>query len=328
MATSQSIDVLGIIQNLGIEIVHNTDQRFNCYCPFHNNTDSPAFSIDRYEGLWICFNEGCGESGNLEQLIMKISHRTEPEAMRYMYKHSMGSKSPTDFLEMLEEQFEKKDDLPLFPQQVVDETVRKFWDNPKAMNYMAGRGFGKEVLKSFQVGYTNKSGGQITVPLYSPTGSHPVGMVGRCIDRKMFDNSKGLPRNHTLFNLSRARRISSTCVIVESAFDAMSIEQAGFANVVAFLGSVVSQEHCRLLEKNFSKVIIFSDDDAAGVQMRKKLEAGLNGTAVLHASAGYGILYPSEGNDGERPKDAGNLSPEQITTMIKNAKNAASCGVA
>lgn len=327
MAMSESIDVLAIVQDLGIEIVHQTSKRYNCLCPFHHNTDSPAFSIDREEGLWICFNDDCGKAGNLEQLVMQLTDRSEPEAMRYIYKHSMGSRGPTDFLEMLEEQFNKENDFPMFPQQVIDETVRKFWLTDEAQEYMHGRGFNDNTLRDFQVGYTNKSGGLVTVPVYTPTGHHAVGLVGRGIHKKIFDNSKGLPRNHTLFNLHRARKVKGSVVVVESAFDAMTVEQAGFPNVVACLGSVVTAKHFELLERNFNKVIVFSDNDEAGMSMRKKIEQGVKGAAVLHASAGYGTLYPSEGRSGA-PKDASDLRSEQIQQMIKYAKNAVDSGIA
>lgn len=314
------VNVLSIVNELGLTVVHQTSQRYNCLCPFHHNTDSPAFSIDKHEGLWICFNEDCGRRGNLEQLVMELTKRSEPEAMRYIYKHSMSDSSAADFLEMLEESFGKSESLPIFPQKVVDETVRKFWLTKSAQEYMHNRNFEDKTLRDFQIGYTNKAGGLVTVPVYTPDGKHPVGIVGRGIQRKAFENSKGLPRNHVLFNLHRARRVSSKVIVVESSFDAMAIEQAGFPNVVATLGSVVTANHFQLLQKNFNTVVVFSDNDEAGISMREKIESGVNGAAVLHAAAGHGTLYPSEGRGGKAPKDACDLFPEQIQQMMKNAR--------
>lgn len=317
------VNVLSIVNELGLKVVHQTSQRYNCLCPFHHNTDSPAFSIDKYEGLWICFNEDCGRAGNLEQLVMELTDRSEPEAMRYIYRHSMSDSSASDFLEMLEEQFSKKTDLPEFPQKVVDETVRKFWLITDAQDYMHSRGFEDKTLKDFQVGYTNMRGGMVTVPVYTPNGEHPVGIVGRGIRIKAFENSKGLPRNHVLFNLHRARTVSSKVIVTESSFDAMAIEQAGFPNVVATLGSVVTTGHFQLLEKNFNTIVVFSDNDDAGMSMREKIEVGVKGASVLHAAMEDGILYPSEGKGGKAPKDACDLYPEQIQQMMKNATTAA-----
>lgn len=40
------------------------------FCPFHDNTDTPAFSIHQDEGVWQCF--GCGERGSLEHLANRL----------------------------------------------------------------------------------------------------------------------------------------------------------------------------------------------------------------------------------------------------------------
>lgn len=40
------------------------------FCPFHDNTDTPALSIHQEEGVWQCF--GCGERGGLDYLANKL----------------------------------------------------------------------------------------------------------------------------------------------------------------------------------------------------------------------------------------------------------------
>ena len=40
------------------------------FCPFHDNTDTPALSIHQEEGIWQCF--GCGEKGGLDYLAAKL----------------------------------------------------------------------------------------------------------------------------------------------------------------------------------------------------------------------------------------------------------------
>lgn len=40
------------------------------FCPLHDNTDTPAFSIHQEEGVWQCF--GCGERGSLEYLANRL----------------------------------------------------------------------------------------------------------------------------------------------------------------------------------------------------------------------------------------------------------------
>ena len=45
-----------------------TATEYSVYCPFHNNTDTPALYINKNSGLWICFNPACGKKGNIHKL--------------------------------------------------------------------------------------------------------------------------------------------------------------------------------------------------------------------------------------------------------------------
>lgn len=47
------------------------------FCPLHENTRTPAFSIHLDEGLWYCF--GCGRKGNLEQLYHQLGEELDDD---------------------------------------------------------------------------------------------------------------------------------------------------------------------------------------------------------------------------------------------------------
>lgn len=324
--------VRNILQGIGVEIKAETDVRYNCLCPFHHNTNTPAFSIDKQRGVWICFNDACGKSGNLEQLIMEVTERSEPEAMRYIATRS--SFAGNSLSDILDDAFTSEPEWPVFPQQVVDQLVENFWNNTKAQAYMYGRGFDEETLRYFEIGYSPKMGGEVVYPVHNPKGDTCVGVVGRGVDRKFFDNSKNLPKKRVLYNLNNARKESSKVVVVEAGFDAQRIHQAGFPNVVATLGLPVTEEQIGLMERNFTTVIVFTDNDDAGMAARHKIMNKTRQCAVLHASCDYGTLYPEEGEnipadkESKRPKDAGDLSLTQIEMMINNAKTSYETGVA
>jgi len=308
--------IKSILNSLGVEIVQETANQYNCLCPFHRNTASPAFSINRARGLWICFNESCAKTGNLEHLVMELSGRTEMEAMRYI-----GSKEPDNsesLADLLGEAFAPTPEWPVFPQQVVAQLVENFWTVPAAYEYMQGRGFNDDTLRYFELGYSRKKGGQVTYPVHTPSGDLCVGVVGRGVASKFFDNSQHLPKKRILYNLHNARRKSNAVVVVESGFDAQRIHQAGFPNVVATLGSSVSEEQVSLMARNFTEILVFSDNDDAGMAMRKYINNTANSAAVLHCAWDYDTLYPMEGIEPTPPKDAGDLSIEQIKHMVNN----------
>lgn len=70
-----------------------------------------------------------------------------------------------------------------------------------------------------------------------------------------------MPIAKVWFNLNRAKRQSGTVIIVEAAFDAMRIHQAGYPNVIAILGGNVSKYKMELLNTYFDTIIIMTDND-------------------------------------------------------------------
>lgn len=307
-----------VIYGIGLDKAGETGSVFLCFCPLHDNRHTPAFAVNKHTGTWICFNESCGRSGSLVQLVQVVTGRTRPEAERYI-----GLKKGDDDVDVeqrLHSIFnEEEEEWLSFPKEYLEAMLSNFWKSEEAKEYMYDRGFTNETLRHFEVGFSPRRGDIVTVPVHSPDGRICVGVVGRTIEGKRFDNSSGLPRSRVLWNLHRARREYNDVVIVESIFDAMKIHQAGFPNVVASLGSSISDQQVALLERNFDTIIVMADNDSAGLAMREKIVNSVSLTNCLHSATGRGTLYPEAGIDGGVPKDAGDLSDDQIKEMINNA---------
>ena len=79
----------------------------------------------------------------------------------------------------------------------------------------------------------------------------------------LFDKSR------TLFGLDLARqtiRREDQAVIVEGYMDVMQAHQAGFANVVAQMGTALTEPQLRQLQRHTRRLVLALDPDAAGVQ--------------------------------------------------------------
>jgi DNA primase len=166
-------------------------------------------------------------------------------------------------------------------------------------------------MTHFKLGYSEAQG-MVIVPVHSPNGV-PVGLVGRSIAEKKFKNSTNLPKNKTLFNIHRAKRIGDQVIIVESSFDAIRIHQAGFPNVIATLGGHISTDNLNLLNRYFNKVIIMTDADKAGRELGISISNKLKNKDILWASYSYGKIYPHDA------KDAGDMTENEIKLCINNA---------
>lgn len=330
--------VEAVLDECGVEVTSETGTHFLCLCPFHNNTDSPAFAIDKEKGLFTCFNQSCGAKGRIEDLPRRILGYNIFQAKRLLLKHKSASNKT--FAEKIEER-KKKGELPNFSQEVIDRMHEDFWDSP-AHAYMAGRGFDDDTLEFFKVGYSKKKN-LVAVPMYA-TADKPVGVVGRTIEDKRFRNSDNLPKREIMWNIHNARQYGDTVIVCEASFDAMRIHQAGYLNVVALLGGHLSEWHKATLNKYFSKIIIMTDWDArrrepncakcrraglptclghrAGRDLGRQIAESLPNKKIMWAAYNDTCVYPTwtiEGVRDKPAKDASDMTDEEIRQCLRNA---------
>lgn len=315
-----------VLRGLGIKVVSDTYNDFLCFCPIHGNTHTPSFSVSKHSGQYICFNPACAVTGTLNDLVMIMTGRNEFETLRFVAGYASEE---NDFEDDLFKLLSDDEEFKEWDTQALDK-MRSTYVELGDDGYMASRGFTQETTDYFQIGYSPKMH-MVVVPVHSPDGIL-VGIVGRAIEKKVFKNSKGLPTSRTMFNIHRAKREADTVIITESAFDTMSVHQAGYPNVVGNLGGHMSPRKLDLLDKYFNKIIIFTDWDQKqfhngcrlcypsvcqghnpGRDLGYQIADALSHKSVLWASVGPKQVYP------EGAKDASDMTPEQIRQAITNA---------
>ena len=301
--------IKAIIKGIGLDVIGETGNDFLCYCPFHSNRHTSSFSVSKEYGKFICFNPACGEAGTLIDLIKRVLHKNDYEALRYIA--AKETESLNNFDEVMKEMFEEKPVFEEFPRETLEKLNIELRNSEEAKNYFISRGINKESMRHFVLGYS-KNMGMVTVPVHSPDDL-AIGIVGRSIQGKSFKNSTNLPKSKTLFNVNRAKKIGDHVIIVESSFDAIRIHQAGFPNVVATLGGFLSPDQHNLLNRYFNKITIMTDADHAGRELGMSIANKLRNKDILWASYEYGKIYPHDA------KDAGDMTDEEIKFCIKNA---------
>lgn len=327
--TYSESQVEAVIEECGIEIDSETGTHFLCFCPFHGNNRSPAFVVDKVKGLFYCFG-ACDASGKLEDLPRRLLKMNVFQTRRLLLKHRNAAGKSIE--ERLAESKNKVDIVEWEYAGVIPRMQADFFGSP-AHSYMVGRGFTDETLKYFGIGYS-KNKNQVAVPMYAPEG-FCVGVIGRSIEDKMFENSKGLPRRFIPWNFQNARKAGDTVIICESSFDAMKIHQAGYPNVIALLGGSLSIWQQDLLNRTFSKVIIMTDFDKkkhepnckrcrekgiylceghrAGRDFGRLIAEKLPNKKIMWAAYDDTCVYP------HNAKDATDLTDEEIRQCLKNA---------
>jgi DNA primase len=117
----------------------------------------------------------------------------------------------------------------------------------------------------------------------------------------LFQKSRFL---YGLYQAKRAIREEEVVIVVEGYFDVISLHQAGMENVVAPCGTSLTEDHLKTLTRLAKKIIVFFDQDEAGITAtQKSMEMALKSGVLL-----YGIRYESTLDPDEfLLEDPGNL---------------------
>lgn len=103
----------------------------------------------------------------------------------------------------------------------------------------------------------------------------------------LFQKSRFL---YGLYQAKRAIREEETVIVVEGYFDVISLHQAGIENVVAPCGTSLTEDHLKTLTRLAKKIIVFFDQDEAGITATlKSMELALKSGVLL-----YGIRFESK----------------------------------
>ncbi|MDX1494633.1 MAG: DNA primase, partial [Longimicrobiales bacterium] len=134
--------------------------------------------------------------------------------------------------------------------------------------------------------------GRVMFPIESISGK-VIGFGGRILegDAPKYINSPETPiyqKGENLYGLSWAKNVirrEEVAIVVEGYMDVVSLAAAGLEHVVAFLGTAVTHEQARLLDRYTTRVLLLFDSDAAGLRATFKagdilLEAGLHPAVV------------------------------------------------
>ena len=260
-----------VLQGSGVEIMNEVDSDYIIFCPFHNNSRTPAGEIDKNTGMFFCFS--CHHVCDLNEFVMHFTGRSYFESARFIKSKESGSNIMMDVQQKLEEKVEYEP----FDELLIKRLNIQALDSPRAMSYFLGRRITEESVQKFSLGYSDKRD-MVTIPVAAPDGMS-VGFVGRSVEGKDFKNTPGLPKSKVLFNLHRVK-YSKHVYVVESSFDVIRLDQVGMP-AVATLGSSISSKQLELLRQYFSEIKLIADNDEAGNNMASKLLERLPGRVEI-----------------------------------------------
>ena len=127
------------------------------HCPFHDEK-TPSFTVSPSKGIYKCF--GCGKAGNAVNFVMDHEHYSYPEALKYLAKKYGITVEETITEISPEEDIAAREKESLF---IVTAFANNFFinslnnteeGNAIGLSYFKERGFSKEIISRFELGYS------------------------------------------------------------------------------------------------------------------------------------------------------------------------------
>jgi len=286
-STTSVANVEEVLGHLGIEVVGG-DREISARCPFHSDRH-PSFSINRFSGLWICFQ--CGRKGSLEYLVQEISGKPLGQSWLREVKYERVRRR-----RVVHEQPEPE---PLVPAGALLAAQYAQYRLPSAAA-CGDRQFDVAAAERYGVRWHH---GWV-LPISAPTRTgHWSDLWGWQIKRVGFVSNypPGVSKSETLFGLEHAGH--ETVTLVESPLDAVRLGHLGISAVASF-GAFVSRAQRGLLIDRFDRVLIALDGDREGRQQAKA-----NYRELSRRISATLMRYP------EGAKDPGDMTDDEVLRM-------------
>jgi len=272
-------------------------------CPFHAEK-TPSFIVNPEREAWHCFGCGEGgdiftflmrrDGIDFREALSRLAEKAGVELSAQTAKDDRHRRRLRESLEaaiawyrevLLQAPQAERARTYLEDRGLSAETLERFgigyalttWD--ALTRRLIGRGFTNEELiaaglasPSNRGGVIDKFRGRIIIPIRDASG-RPVGLGGRIMpgaEGPKYLNSPAGPlfdKSRTLYGLDLAKaaiRREKLTVIVEGYTDVMAAHQAGFANVVASLGTALTRGQIELATRYADGIALAYDVDLAG----------------------------------------------------------------
>lgn len=314
-------------------------------CPFHKGGEEtkPSFSVNVDQGLFHCFT--CKVSGSIPRLLTmlgvardtvdaetrEIREDLEQNRLRLMWRKKglLRRIDPTRARIILPEKILSPYDW--CPLSLVQYGLRQEWLKHMEVGFDRTNNRITYPIRDFYGNLAGVVGGAVIAgqsPKYKvykgkwiqpATGEEVRSDYGEWFEEEFPDY--GDFHNHDfLWNYDRVypslffgKEENQTLIIVEGYKACLWLLQNGYWNVVALMGSAMSERQFELLHRLRVNIILFLDNDDAGKSGNLRI-----GKRLHKVNPGVQIAqYPPEDSDDAQPDD---LSPAEVELAINRAQ--------
>ena len=285
-------------------------------CPFHDD-NNPSMSVSPDKQIYKCFS--CGATGTVFKFIMDYENISFREAVQkvadiggvHINLHQIKKKKENTnlyniydlslkyYINNLNTPKGKEAKEYLKNRNINEEIIKEFQiglaltDRSTLSNILIKKYKPDDILKTGLIGksdygYYDLFRERIMFPLYDLNGK-VVAYSGRIYNKK--DNSKYFNTRETeifkkgelLYNYHRAKDIArrkNQIIIMEGFMDVIRAHSVGIKNVVATMGTAVTNIQANLIKRMAKEIILCFDGDEAGTKATKSCAEELNKIGV------------------------------------------------
>lgn len=277
-------------------------------CPFHSER-TPSFTVFRNNENFYCFGCGAGGDAITFVMRMEnVDYITAVEHMAARVGLTVPDDPKNAQMRVNKQRFYDMNKLAarFFYDSLIDpknsdalkyitdrglspQTIKRFgigyadgtWDS--LTGYLMSKGYeAKEIKDAFLAGVSQKSGrlfdyfrNRIMFPIFDLSGN-VIAFGGRIIGdaKPKYLNSSDTPvfkKSRNLYALNNAKNnTDSSLILCEGYMDVVALQQAGFINAVATLGTALTSEQTRIIARYANTVYLCYDSDEAGQRASKR----------------------------------------------------------
>jgi DNA primase len=344
-----------------LETKHNS-KMYTMSCPIHGGDNVSALNLyhtgDRYRGNWACRTHNCEKIFkpsiigfvrgliSVEKYDWSINNKDNnicPFNEAVEFSLGLLNKTISDF--KVSKSLQEKNKFS----QLVDKVTNKNQNEHKTIkreyvlssldipaDYYINRGYSKEVLTRYDIGFCSKAGKEMTdrvvAPIYTDDHKFVVGCTGRSVYEKCsacsafhnpenpcppennlwkyskWKHNSGFKSQNYLYNFWFAKEEilkTNTAILVESPGNVWKLEENGIHNSVAIFGCSLSDRQKLILDSSGAmNLIILTDNDEPGRKAAEQIKEKCQKT--------YNVYIPSISK-----QDVGEMKREEIDNEIK-----------
>lgn len=260
-------------------------------CPIHGGKNGTSFNVDLEKNVFHCFSQ-CG-GGNVLDLVMKIENCSIRDAgeklsdwfgLKFTRSRRDAVSKPAETATPTASPPSVQEDSG--PNPPLERVLKDL--NPDHA-YLVTRGLTVPTIKTFELGFCVRGlmRKRIAIAIHD-SGGRLIAYAGRAVDDDLASSAgkyrlpEGFKKSFVLFNLHRAKEAADRrLIVVEGFFDCFKVHQAGFPNVVALMGSTLSEMQEQLLVAHADSLALMFDGDDSGTKCLREFYARLRRRVYL-----------------------------------------------